>query len=131
MNEQSTTDQMPAGPRPVDTGKLVWGLMFVAVGMIFLFDRVFWIDLHEVLRLWPLFLIAFGVLRVLFPGSGRCGRGSRLAGFWPILIGGIFLADTMDVIHLHDSWPLFVVGMGVLMVLRATGAGSHRKPAGH
>lgn len=112
----------PNEARPgVDSGKLAMGVLFVAFGAIFLLDRFFWIDPRETFRLWPLLLIAYGLVKIIFPGQGRCGRGSRLGGFWPLLIGGVFLADMLDVMALHESWPLFIVGIGIVMVLRAVG----------
>jgi hypothetical protein len=122
----------PNVPRSgVDGGKLAMGVLLVAFGFVFLADRYFWVDAHEAFRLWPLLLIAYGAVKVAFPGGGRCGRGSRLSGFWPLLIGGIFLADMLDVMTLHDSWPLFIVGIGVVMVLRAMGAGRSTRQAGN
>ncbi len=114
------TDTHLSQPEPgFDKSKLAMGLFLVAFGMVFLFDRLFWINVHEVFRLWPIWLIGFGAIRIAFPARGR----SRLSGFWPILIGTIFLFDTLDVMSIHDSWPLFIVGGGLLMVLRATGVG--------
>jgi len=104
--------------------KLATGLFLVALGLTFLFDRLYWWDSHELVRLWPLWLIGFGVLRVAYPPHHR----SRIAGFWPILIGSIFLMDTLNVMPIHDSWPLFIVGGGILMMLRATGVGRCSPP---
>lgn len=114
----------------IDIGKLLVGLLLVTLGVLFLFDRLFWMDLGEGLRLWPLWLMAFGAIRILFPAMGRHGRrATRLAGFWPLLIGGIFLMDTLRVMDLHQSWPLFIVGIGVLMVLRSMGGDGCRREA--
>ena len=119
MNEQAMHREPERG---FDAAKLVTGLLLVTFGLVFLLDRLYWLEAREMLRLWPLWLIAFGVIRVMFPSHHR----GRLAGFWPILIGGIFLLDTLDVMALHDSWPLFIVGGGLIMVLRAlrTGGGA-------
>lgn len=106
--------------RGFDTPKLITGVLLLTFGLAFLFDRLYRVDATELFRLWPLWLIAFGAARVVFP---RRGRG-RLAGFWPILIGGIFLLDTQGVMGLDDSWPLFIVGAGLLMVARAFGIGA-------
>lgn len=116
MNEQLAQHQSERG---FDTSKLVTGLLLLTFGMLFLVDRFYWFDASQVFRLWPLWLIAFGVLRIAFPCRGR----GRLAGFWPVLIGSIFLLDTLDVLHIGESWPLFIVGAGLLMVLRAVGYG--------
>lgn len=107
----------------VDKGRLVTGLVLVALGAVFLLDRLWLIDARAAFRLWPLWLIGFGVLRVLLPPRGR----GRLAGFWPILVGGVFLLDILDVMAIQDSWPLFIAGAGLVMVLRA--AGADRRPA--
>lgn len=115
MNEQMVQDSR----RGLDVPKLVIGLFLVTLGLAFLFDRLYWWDTHEFFRFWPMWLIAFGLLRVAYP---RPGRG-RLAGFWPILIGSVFLLDTMDVLSIRESWPLFIVGGGLLMILRASGIG--------
>jgi hypothetical protein len=124
-------DQLTNERRSIDTGRLIVGVLLVGFGLLFLFDRLFWIDLHEAFRLWPLWLMAFGVVRIAFPCQGRGGRrGSRLAGFWPLVIGGIFLLDTLDVMELHESWPLFIVGVGALMVLRAMGADGRTEARG-
>jgi hypothetical protein len=125
MNDVIEPNQARPG---VDGGKLAMGVMLVAFGLVFLLDRLFWVDASEAFRLWPLLLIAYGVVRIAFPSQRGCRRGSRLAGFWPLLIGGIFLADELDVLMLHDSWPLFIVGAGILMVLRSTGAGKRAEP---
>ncbi len=115
------TDPMIEEPEPgLNARKLAMGLFLVAFGLVFLFDRLLWINVPDLFRLWPVWLIAFGVLRVAFPGRRR----SRLAGFWPILIGAIFLMDVLDVMSVHDSWPLFIVGGGLLMMLRAIGSGA-------
>jgi hypothetical protein len=99
--------------------KLLTGLFLVALGATFLLDRFYWWDTHDLFRLWPLWLIAFGAIRVAYPRHRR----SRLAGFWPILIGAIFLMDSLRVMSINESWPLFIVGGGILMMLRASGVG--------
>lgn len=121
MNEQLIQERR----RGIDFPRLTVGLFLVTLGLAFLLDRFYWWDTHELVRLWPLWLIGFGVLRVAFPGDGR----SRLAGFWPILIGSIFLMDALDVMRVRDSWPLFIVGGGILMMLRAAGVSRCRRRA--
>lgn len=115
MNEQLAG----ASGRRLDMPKLATGLFLVALGAVFLLDRLHWWDSHELVRYWPLWLIGFGAIRVAYPRRGR----SRLAGFWPILIGSILLMHTLDIMRMDDSWPLFIVAGGLLMMLRAAGVG--------
>ena len=110
--------------RGLDMPKLAMGLFLIALGFTFLFERLYFWNSHELFRLWPLWLIGFGVIRVAYPREGR----SRIAGFWPILIGSMFLMDTLDYMAIGDSWPLFIVGAGILMMLRATGVGRCESP---
>lgn len=90
---------------------LVGGLLVIAIGLAFLASNLGWMPVWSVWHLWPLVLVVLGGARVVFPE-----QGSRLAGLPLLLVGGIFLAHNYGVLHLRDSWPLFVVsaGLGIL-----------------
>ena len=64
-------------------------------------------------RLWPLILVAMGVGRYLTTTADGC-RGN---GGWFLFLGGIFLLHTFRIFTLNNSWPLFVVFGGLMMVL--------------
>jgi len=95
----------------VKKNDVVGGLVIVAVGLVFLAINLDLMPPWELGRLWPVVLIVMGAAKVLFPDGD-----SRLAGLPLLLIGGIFLAHNYDVLHIRDSWPLFIVsaGLGVL-----------------
>jgi hypothetical protein len=103
---------------------LVCGLVVVAVGVVFLASNLGLMPLWEVWHLWPLTLIVIGGAKVLFPE-----QGSRASGLPLLLVGGIFLAHNYHVLHIRDSWPLFVVSAG-LGILASGWENSRRGPGG-
>jgi hypothetical protein len=96
-------------------GQIVTGIILVAIGAVFLLERldVMYVDL-DVSRYWPFILIAIGLAKMADSGAGR-----RRSGAWLIMVGGILLLHTMDVLHLHDSWPLFIVAAGIATLWKA------------
>jgi uncharacterized membrane protein HdeD (DUF308 family) len=98
-----------------DVGQFSAGVLLLLVGGLFLFDRF---DLIEGIRfgqLWPVLLIYFGLVRIVWPRK----EGSRRGGAWMLMIGALFLLHTFRVVRLHDSWPMFIVFAGVLIIWQA------------
>ena len=87
------------------------GVMLIGIGLIFLASNLGTMPEINVARMWPLFLVAIGVIKILAPGED-----SRWDGVSLLLIAGIFLAHNYRVMRIHDSWPLFIVvaGLGVM-----------------
>ena len=51
--------------------QLVWGIMLILSGMLFLLDRFYVFDLAQVIHLfWPLALIAIGITKLLSRRTG-------------------------------------------------------------
>jgi hypothetical protein len=102
--------------RPLDSGGLVAGILLIAVGTMFLLDRIGYIDFHMTLTdYWPMALVLFGASRFLN------GPRRRMSGVWMIIIG-----LWLQAINLHwwdmtfaSSWPLLVIAIGAMMVVRA------------
>jgi hypothetical protein len=94
------------------------GVVLVVIGAAFLADRLGYFVVEDIWRdlwrYWPVLLIAMGLGKALDEGASR-----RRSGVWLMMIGGIFLMDTFDVLELHDSWPLFIVAAGIMTVWRA------------
>jgi hypothetical protein len=66
-------------------------------------------------RYWPVLVIAAGLAKLLdatYP-SGRVIGGAIVA------VGGLFLADNLNLIRLswEDFWPLVLIGVGALMLV--------------
>jgi len=102
--------------RPFDSAGLVGGIMLIAVGTMFLLDRMGYIDFHMTLSdYWPMALVLLGVTRFL----NRPRR--RMSGVWLIVIGLWLQATTLHWwdMTFESSWPLLVIAFGAVMVVRA------------
>lgn len=103
-------------------GHVIVGLGVMALGVLLLFDRNDWIDVRFPGNLWPFVLILLGLLRLTDTGARRNGRPQRRgAGFWLLFVGCWGLVNEMHLFGLDygTSWPLMVVGAGLLIVWRA------------
>jgi hypothetical protein len=101
--------------RRIDAGELGWGLILIAVGVMFLLDRLDIADFHYVIHhYWPMFLVALGVSKLF---SAR----TVWNGLWLIAVG---LWLQISALHLFgmsygDSWPLLLIAAGACVILRA------------
>jgi hypothetical protein len=109
-------------------GRIFAGIVVIIVGLAALGDRIGFEGLHLSSHVWPFILIALGGLK-MSAGARRDGsRRSRRSGAWLVYVGLWGLASEFQVFGLDygSSWPLLVIGAGVLMVWRAV-----ENPAGH
>lgn len=110
---------------------VVGGILLILLGVILLGDQLNLITGWDMGRLWPLLLVTMGTIFFFTPG-----RESRRGGaLWLVFVGLIFSLHTWDIVHLHDSWPLFVVAGGASILFSAyfcqrNGADAHVEP-GH
>ena len=65
-------------------------------------------------NLWPLLLIGFGLARFVQPRQD----GTREGG-WFMFIGAWLLLNEMHVLRFRESWPLFLVAIGVQTMWKA------------
>jgi hypothetical protein len=111
-------------PGGQNTTQIVVGLIILGMGAVLLLDR--YSDVRHIRSWWPLIPILMGVVRVMntHPQPGP-RAGIRRSGVWFIMIGvWAFVSDS----HLFGftygtSWPLLIIGTGVLMVWRALETG--------
>ena len=99
------------------TPQLILGLMIVVFGLALTADNIGWLEARDVLRYWPLALIALGLAK-LFQSDSRSGQ---IFGGLVILLGAALTADSVFRIRVHiwEWWPLAIVGFGVLIMTRA------------
>jgi hypothetical protein len=100
--------------------RTVFGLVLVALGVLFLVDQVGGVDAGEAIgRLWPLLIIAFGVAQAL--DERRLSVGPLII----IGIGVLLLLSRLEIVP-WDAWrlfwPLFIIGLGLLLIFRRLGA---------
>ena len=90
-------------------GRLIAGVVLVALGFLFLIDNLFTWDVGYLWNYWPLILVAIGVAK-LTRGWGRGG------GFFLIILGGFFLLDELDLLYAEDTWPVLIMALGGIMI---------------
>ena len=97
--------------------RVVFGLVVVAIGVLFTLDNLGLMHAGEVLRFWPVAFIAIGV--TCFVDSCRGGR--YLAGSIWIFAGVWLLLEEFDYVHIRlwDFWPLLLVIIGASILWRA------------
>ena len=123
-------DQSARPDRPFDisnvTPQFVFGLLIMLAGGALLLDRFDVVDATYVFRLWPLALVAFGVMHFT--------RGARQHRFWGvfwIFTGTWLLLRSFNLIEL-GFWELFLpimlIGLGVSLMMRTLSEGGFVKP---
>jgi len=96
---------------------LAAGVIFLAIGVIFLLGNMGFLDVREVFAFWPVILIVFGVVRIV---ESREDYGQTAGIFW-VVVGLLFLLGSFGIIRLAFSelWPVLLIGVGALMLWRA------------
>jgi hypothetical protein len=104
---------------------LVGGLILIALGVVFLLGQQGLFGLPGIREWWPLIVVAVGVGKLVGAGSGRGRRG----GLWMLFVGLWLLANANHYLGLdwHNSWPILVIGGGVMMTLGALYGDSCRR----
>jgi hypothetical protein len=104
-----------------DSGRVVVGLVIIAIGTALFIDRTGLMDIRVDLgHYWPFILIVMGLARFADPPR-RAGRRQRRSGGWLLWVGLWGLVSEFHVLGLDygSSWPLLVIGAGIGMVCRA------------
>ncbi len=107
--------------RPAHPGRVGGGAVLIAMGAVMLLDRT------EMLggRAWQAFpgaiLITLGLIGTVSNWRTCGGReGTPLSGLWMIFVGTWLIANALHVFGLtyQNSWPLLLVGLGTIIVLK-------------
>jgi hypothetical protein len=107
---------------------LLPGVVLIALGVLFLADRFFFINFTWFFRTWwPMLLIGFGVLNLV-------NRPHRPIG--PLVLitfGVIFQVDRLNYFpwwSMHRMWPVILIVIGVAMLISRLNRGSLGPPSG-
>ena len=121
-------DTAPANPNRFPVGAM-W---LIGLGVVFLLGNGGFFHFMPVRHLFPFLLIGFGLwlfihkmtetgVSITDDGSPdymyRCFRALRASG-WIILFGVLSLLDSFHILRWRNSWPFFLIGAGVMAILR-------------
>ena len=99
---------------------LVWGLIFVALGVAVLLDQAgiitFELDLAQIWHYWPLPLALIGLAEIIPPTTPRY----LLRGLWQIFLAAWWYVSFEHVwgLGFGQTWPALLVVSGMGMVAR-------------
>ncbi len=94
---------------------IILGIVLVAVGTLFFLDNLKVIQLEfSAWRLWPLILVAIGLVKLLEPAPLR----KPIFGIFLIVLGSLFLLDLFGHIRFDFSyiWPLLIIFVGINII---------------
>ena len=124
MAQDESNETVPSPP------KLLGGLLLIIIGLLLLAQGHDWLFGWHLSRLWPLLLIVVGIARlssahdrgvearVAALAEHHRPRGSHPVrkGVWIIFLGVLLLLHTNDIFPLNQSWPLFIVWAGLIVL---------------
>jgi predicted membrane protein len=93
-----------------------FGLILIAVGGLWVLDSVNVIDFH-IKNWWPLILVLFGLLDLV-----NARRFFSFSGWFLIVLGGIFLLATNDIVMWGEIWrygvPAILILIGFSLIFK-------------
>lgn len=120
--------------RQVGQVRVVVGLIVMVVGSLMLVDRLDWWGYRMNVPIWPWLLIVLGVARLAGrAGDDReCTKSRRLAA-WFVFLGAWGLLNEYQIFGAHPrhSWPLLLIGAGLLVVWQALQPPQHHRQLKH
>src|SRR5262245_38595086 len=111
--------------------RFVLGLVVFMIGSAFLADRLDWTGVHLNVPIWPWILVFIGLAKFgEWRASGRPGMSRSAA--WLLFLGGWGLVNEYRLfdVSYRRTWPILLVGAGVLMVLRSQDPVTNDSPGG-
>lgn len=99
------------------SGRIVIGVVVMGLGVLFTLDNFGLLDAGQILRAWPVLLVAWGVMKIL----GVSTRPNAVVGVILTGIGLFLLAHNYGFIETDpwNLWPVFLILLGVSMVAGA------------
>ena len=122
---QSSRPDRPWRQAPV-TPQLIGGLVIMILGLALLLDRFGIGNAGLVFRLWPLAIVAFGVMHFT-----RAEKQHRFWGLFWIFTGSWLLLRSLGIVRLgfwELFWPVMLIAFGVSLVMRTLADGGYLRP---
>lgn len=118
---------MPHRFRPFCTGRFLFGLFVIVVGVLLTLDNLDVLEAERYLRYWPAGLIAIGLAQLV----QACSVGGRVGGLIWMGIGTWLLLDVLDLVQVSvwGLWPILLVIVGATMIWRTFVPGWRLAPA--
>ena len=117
-----TSEYPAAAPakRPRITTQVIFGLMAIAIGVIFTLDNLEIIDARDYLRFWPIVFVAVGALKIW---QARIDGHGWLAGLLFLALGCWMLINRIIyfTFSTREFLPLVLVFIGGYLVWRGMG----------
>jgi len=98
------------------TPQTIVGAMVVTAGLLLLAGNLGLVEAHHILYYWPLGIVAVGAALL-----ARAREQGSHAIAWAVVAAGAYLTIARVVGYdadLGDLWPLFLIGVGVVMLRR-------------
>lgn len=116
-----TTEQPRRSRRPVgNVGRILLGLVVVALGVLFLLDSADVLDAGTAIdKWWPVAIVALGALQLVQ------GAAATLNAWLLIIAGGVLLLFTTGTVEgdVWDYiWPLAIIAVGLALLTRWRGS---------
>jgi hypothetical protein len=99
------------------TGRLVFGVVLVTLGLLWTLENLGVPGIDDVLRWWPAALLVYGLMRITgVDGTRRVGKGVIFT-----VIGGWLLARQLGLVNisLWNLWPVWMIFVGGMLVWRS------------
>jgi len=99
------------------SGRMLWGLIVLTLGVLWTLDNLGQIDASRVLQWWPAVALGWGLLLL----SGINGRRRPVAGWIWTIVGGLSILRPLGVADADVTtfWPVLLIVAGVTLVRRA------------
>ena len=99
-------------------GQLLVGAVLLLMGTAMLLDNLDIIQIGSIWHHWPALIIALGIGKLTQADHQK----ERINSFWLIFVGAWLYVSVFRLFGLDfsDSWPLLLVGLGAIMVMRST-----------
>ncbi len=134
--EKEAMEMQAQDVRSFRPGAIAAGVILLVLGTAMFLDTTGAVDIRLERMIAPLILITIGATMVLDRSAIVCGhrrstiegdtrprrrrRGGATSGIWMIGMGAWMLVAQNHIFGLtyHNSWPLFIVLSGIIMVIR-------------